>query len=221
MDTTLSTAIATYAPLGRWEHNWAKGKLANDPAFPAVGQRIANRAPKTLLDVGCGEGYLLAYVRALAPDIELIGLDYDEKRLAVARRALGEQDAVHFIGGDVRQVELPTADLVTCLDVLHYLDDAGQESILARLASVLRPGGTLLVRDGEAGEGIRSWLTLWSERIAVFLGRHRGATVHLRTREATITTLESHGLIVQAENCREGTVLANVLYTATKPALDT
>lgn len=218
MDAQLAAAINTYEPLGRWEHKWAKGKLANDPAFPMVGGRIADLAPQTLLDVGCGEGYLLAYVRAMAPDIELIGLDYDEKRLEVARRALGEQPAVAFIGGDVRQADLPQADLVTCLDVLHYLDDAGQDSILARLAAALRPGGTLLVRDGADGEGLRTWLTLWSERIAVVLGRHRGVTVRLRTREATIATLESHGLNVRAEDCREGTVLSNVLFTATKPS---
>ncbi len=218
MDALLAQAIGTYEPLGRWEYNWAKGKLANDPAFPTVAGRISELAPTTLLDVGCGEGYLLAYVRAMAPQIALIGLDYDQKRLDVARRALGSQPQVRFIGGDVRQTELPQADVVTCLDVLHYLDDAGQDSILARLAAILRPGGTLLIRDGAAGEGMRSWLTLWSERIAVFLGRHRGATVHLRPREATIATLEAQGLKVQAEDCREGTVLANVLFTATKPS---
>lgn len=217
MDASLAAAIDTYQPLGRWEHKWAQGKLAGDPAFPAVGSQIRDLSPRTLLDVGCGEGYLLAYVRAIAPEIALVGLDYDEKRLDVARRALGHAPDVRFIGGDVRQADLPLADVVTCLDVLHYLDDAGQDSILTRLAAVLRPGGTLLVRDGESGLGMRSWLTLWSERIAVFLGRHRGVTVNLRPRSATIATLEAEGLAVEARDCRDGTVLANVLFTATKP----
>ncbi len=217
MDAVIARAVDTYAPLGRWEHKWAAGKLSNDPAFPMVGGRIVDLAPRTLLDVGCGEGYLLATVRAMAPDIELVGLDYDQKRLDVARRALGQQPRVSFIGGDVREADLPEADVITCLDVLHYVDDTTQDAIVNRLANALRPGGTLLLRDGVDGEGMRSWLTLWSERIAVFLGRHRGATVHLRPREATIGTLEASGLSVVAEDCREGTVLSNVLFTATKP----
>jgi SAM-dependent methyltransferase len=223
MDTLLARAIDTYKPLGRWEHRWAQGKLANDPAFPAVGARIRDLNPRIMLDVGCGEGYLLAYVRAIAPQIELVGLDYDKKRLDVARRALGGKhlggkQCVQLIEGDVRSAALPPADVVTCLDVLHYLPDEGQDAILGRLAKILRPGGTLLVRDGESGNGLRSLATLWSERVAVFLGRHRGATVNLRPRSATIATLQSQGLTVHAEDCREGTLLANVLFTATKPS---
>ncbi len=217
METAILRAIETYQPLGRWEYRWAAGKLANDPAFPSVGSRIQDLAPKRMLDVGCGEGYLLAYVRAIAPEIELVGLDYDEKRLAVARLALGSQPGVELVAGDVRDAQLPQADVVTCLDVLHYLDDDAQDAVLARLAAAIRPGGRLLIRDGEAGLGLRSWLTLWSERIAVFLGRHRGTMVNLRTRSATITALEAQGLSVQTEDCREGTVLSNVLFIASKP----
>ncbi len=217
MQESLARAIDTYQPLGAWEFRWAKGKMANDPVFERVGEHVERLAPTRLLDVGCGEGYLLAYVRALRPQTRLWGLDYDPRRLAVARRALGEEPDLELLEADVREATLPEVDVVTCLDVLHYLPPQGQDGILARMVEALRPGGTLLLRDGEAGAGLRSWLTLWSERIAVLLGRHKGATVHLRTREQTRSVLEALGLEVDVVPCSEGTILSNVLFVARRP----
>lgn len=41
-------------------------------------QVVAKRAPKLVVEAGCGAGYLLRYLRYLHPDLELVGIDRSE-----------------------------------------------------------------------------------------------------------------------------------------------
>ncbi|MCB1250108.1 MAG: class I SAM-dependent methyltransferase [Acidimicrobiales bacterium] len=91
------------------------------------------------LDVGCGEGETARHLRARVPHV--VGIDPDETSIELARAA----------GDDIdyRLAELHTADLgdsgfdvVTCVAMLHHVDQATGLTDLARL---VRPGGILLV----------------------------------------------------------------------------
>jgi SAM-dependent methyltransferase len=169
------------------------------------------------LDVGCGEGYLLALVRAARSELTLVGIDHDERRVDLARRALDGEPSVELHVGDLRTHELPQADMITCLDVLHYLPPAEQDRALALMVATLADGGLLLLRDGQADDGLRSTLLRWSEQVAVALGRHRGDGVFFRPAHALRGALEDLGLEVEVAPCREGTPFANLLFVARRP----
>lgn len=116
-----------------WNHNVAYHRVVL-AAVPAPCPRA--------LDVGCGTGLL---VRRLAEVADLVvGLDPDPDALAAASRNLEGVANVDLIEGDVLKVDLGDGgfDLVAAVAVLHHLPlDAG----LARLASLVRPGGSLVV----------------------------------------------------------------------------
>jgi len=207
-------AAERYARIGRVARGIARGKMMGDPVYREVLPLLEGAG--TLLDVGCGEGYLLALAAAEQPGLALAGVDHDPRRLDQARRAL-EDLSPALIEGDVRTADLPAADVITCLDVLHYQPDADQDAILARLVGALRPGGTLLVREAVAGEGWRTWATVLSERTTLCLGRHRGQGVWLRPQADTVRVLEGLGLRVAARSCSEGTPFANWLFVGTAP----
>lgn len=210
----VEAAALRYRPLGRFAEGFARGKMGGDPAYATVLAQLPARG--TLLDVGCGEGYLLALAAEESPALELVGLDHDPRRLEQARVALADRTTT-LSAEDARVAVLPAADVVTCLDVLHYQPVPEQDALIARLAAALRPGGKLLVRDGASDGGWRSAITALSERMMVALGRHRGDGVYFRPRAATQAAMERCGLVVDAVDCAAGTPFANVLFVGTRP----
>lgn len=202
-------AVARYTPQGKFVEGFAKGKMNGDPAYRAT---LAYLEPgMTLVDVGCAEGYLLALAAETIGDLTLVGFDHDTRRLGIATAALDGLD-VTLYAGDAREADLPEADAIALLDVLHYQTPDEQDAILARLAAKLRPGGVLLVRDGRSDGGWRSTVTAMSERVAMALGRHKGDGVYFRPQAEMAAALESLGLEVSIDPCSENTPFANVLF---------
>ena len=108
------------------------------PAMLALAGDVAGRR---ILDAGCGSGPLSAALRDRGADVT--GIDASARMLALARRRLGDDAALHV--ADLSD-PLPFADgafddVVSSL-VLHYLEDWGPT--LAELRRVLRPGGRLI-----------------------------------------------------------------------------
>lgn len=98
-----------------------------------------------LLDLGCGSGQTMAWFREAHPDWTTVGLDVALEGLR-AGRALGESG---ILAASALQIPLDDAsvDLVITLDVLQHLPlNRGDETALAELHRVLRPGGYLLAR---------------------------------------------------------------------------
>jgi SAM-dependent methyltransferase len=108
------------------------------PAMLALAGDVAGRR---VLDAGCGSGPLSAALRDRGAVVT--GIDASAGMLALARRRLGDDVALHVVDLSDR---LPFADgafddVVASL-VLHYLEDWGPT--LAELRRVLRPGGRLI-----------------------------------------------------------------------------
>lgn len=94
-----------------------------------------------VLEVGCGGGATLAWLKASGRAGWVVGIELFADAAAVARTRL---DELHE--GDVDQhidrLAPDSFDLILCLDVLEHLVDPW--STLKRLQSLLRPGGQLI-----------------------------------------------------------------------------
>ncbi|MEV4319752.1 class I SAM-dependent methyltransferase [Actinocrispum sp. NPDC049592] len=99
-----------------------------------------------VLDVGCGTGNLLRLTGKLHPGVELSGLDPDPKMLVRARRKVR---GARLDRGFAQ--ELPYADgsfdRVFSSLMLHHLDSASKDELLAEVRRVLRPDGLLVLAD--------------------------------------------------------------------------
>jgi len=98
------------------------------------------RPQQTVLEVGCGEGPLLRYVRQR--DVRYIGVDFSAASLTAARQQFGAT-AVAFVEADAGQMPLPDAscDVVLSHMALHIMQPV--EPVLCEVARVLKPNGTL------------------------------------------------------------------------------
>jgi demethylmenaquinone methyltransferase/2-methoxy-6-polyprenyl-1,4-benzoquinol methylase len=118
----------------------------------AAREAVGGTRAAHVLDCACGTGKLAsALVREGA--FEVVGLDFSERMIAVARR---RHPAVRFVVGDV--MELPFAagrfDAVTIGFGLRNLSEplAG----LRAMAHVVRPGGRVVVLEAVRAEGPRA-----------------------------------------------------------------
>ena len=108
----------------------------------AIVAAVLERAPGAVLDVGCGEGWL---VRALAGRVPVVvGVDATPSLIATARAGgLGRFEVLSY--ADLGAGALAGRfDVVTCNFAL--LGDASVEQLFAALAGLLAPDGVVIVQ---------------------------------------------------------------------------
>lgn len=99
----------------------------------------------SVLDVGCGTGEVIFRLAAKYPQASFVGVDLEEPHLERARARCAEfGDRVRFETGDATALGFDAAsfDLAVCRHVLQAVPDPAV--VLAEIARVLRPGGTLV-----------------------------------------------------------------------------
>jgi ubiquinone/menaquinone biosynthesis C-methylase UbiE len=134
--------------------------------------------PIRVLDAGCGTGSLMDRLRERS-DVEVTGIDVAPEALAFSRKR--GQD--RLIQGDLTALPFATAsfDLVTALEVVEHVES--DETALAELCRVLKPGGTLLL-------SVPAYRFLWSSH-DVALHHKRRYTAHRIQASLTRAGLDS------------------------------
>lgn len=113
----------------------------------------------TIVDVGCGPGFLLACLERWFPVANIFGIDANDDLLQVARTRCGR---VTLLNGDACNIPLPdqSADVVFALHVIEHLRAPAEFFFQAR--RILRPGGLLIVATPNAdGLGARLMKDNW------------------------------------------------------------
>jgi SAM-dependent methyltransferase len=226
LDAAARPYFGTDAPAWRF----ARNKLRFDPVYSTLLQRGYLPDRGTLVDLGCGQGLLLALLVAARdqfsggqwppvwppPPLNLIlqGIELDPDRASVAQRALVNQAQV--TRHDIRDAVLPPCSAVVLLDVLMYLEERDQLRVLQKAAAALEPGGLLLVREADAGAGFAFLVTRWSERLLEILRGRLRNRLHYRSAIQWAGLLESLGFSVGVESMSAGTPFANMLFVARK-----
>lgn len=115
-----------------------------------------------VLDMGCGTGSLVVLLKQLFPDVEVVGLDPDEKALArAARKAEGAGVNIQLDRGFSAALGYPDVsfDRVLSSFMFHHLERDEKEGTLREIRRVLKADGSLHLLDfggpDSAGHGSR------------------------------------------------------------------
>jgi ubiquinone/menaquinone biosynthesis C-methylase UbiE len=100
--------------------------------------------PGSVLDAGCGEGFVARRVLAALPGLALTGCDVSAGALEIARQA---SPAARFVPGSVLDLPFPDRafDVTGCFEVLEHLPGDLPHQALAELARVTRRAVVLSV----------------------------------------------------------------------------
>ena len=103
-----------------------------------------------LLDVGCNVGELLAYAKALYPDLRVAGVEVNPAAVAEAHARFPD---IEVLQAGAERLPFPDASFgcVTCIEVLEHVPEHLRKTAFGEMHRVLRPGGRLVVRVPHAG----------------------------------------------------------------------
>jgi SAM-dependent methyltransferase len=232
----IGRASAYYRGAGPFGWRFAHGKLSCDPVFSAILARDLLGGRSRILDLGCGQGLLAAWLLAARachaserrgawpngwppppPLASYSGIEINPREVARARHAfaLDPGIVVQIVHGDIRVVDYAGADAVVILDVLHFLDYRAQEKVLQRVRGALTAEGLLLLRIGDASGGAGFGLSKAVDGAVALVRRRRWVPLQCRRLAAWQALLGGCGFDAgEALPMSAGTPFANVLLRA-------
>ena len=124
-----------------------------------MGLQKHTRGECTIVDVGCGPGFLLQCLEKWFPKANIVGVDANDQLLEVARVRCNN---VQLLNGDACSIPLgdQTADVVFALHVIEHLP--APALFFSEARRVLRPSGRLIIATpNAAGLGARLMKEKW------------------------------------------------------------
>jgi len=151
-----------------------------------------------IVDLGCGHGLFANVLAEASPNRRILGIDNDERKIAVARATIQGRESVRFELGDMIHEGPPKCDAVTIIDVLYLMPPADQEAVLRKVADALVENAPLVVKAQERTASPRYALTYAQELVTTALGVTRGGARRFRflTRAEATAMFERAGFLV-------------------------
>jgi len=132
--------------------------------YDEIARAIAAEAPDggTVVDLGCGPGEILVRLAALAPSLNLTGVDVDAdmigraERKAAARFSPAEARRPRFAVADAGALPFAddSIDLVVSSYAVHHFPD--RHAARAEILRVLKPGAKAIIWDVMSPHGARA-----------------------------------------------------------------
>ena len=208
---TIHDIAASYRDLVTRVYARIRFMILRQPFLEEIGQYLPERGH--VLDLGCGFGLFSLYFAALAPGLRIVGVDLNRKRIELATTS-AQQLGIENVTYEARNVlEWNTPDrfdAIYFLDLVHHLPYKSVPEFLEKVSSLLRPGGTLVVKEVADRPVFKMLFTLILDRLMVGF-----EPVHYWDPDELVNTLERLGFQVRRHRMTDILPYPHILYIAT------
>ena len=204
---------------GRFVRGYVASKLRHDPVYAAALDAL-RPVTGSLFDIGCGVGLLGFFLREHGFRGELIGIDHDAAKIAIAREIAARYSGLEFRRGDLRD-PFPPSTNVAALDVLHYFREQEQDDILRRIAAAVPPGGVAIIRDAVRDGSLRYRLTAAQETFSRVIRWLKAERLRFPTAEQIAAPFRAAGFSIDVRPLWGRTPFNNYLFVFRRPASGT
>jgi SAM-dependent methyltransferase len=163
-------------------------KITGPDARAIVFDAVAEVGPRSVLEVGCGEGELAARIgRELG--VEPVAIDQSERMVELSR-----ERGVDARVGDVQDLPFVDGSFDVCVAawMLYHVPDL--DRALGELARVLVPGGRLVAATNAADHLIEMFELVGLERLELPFGAENGEE-HLSRHFARVRRYDADGTV--------------------------
>lgn len=147
---------------------WTKisSRLIDAPFARKIVKRVAAlERGATIVDLGTGPGLLSLELCKLLPQVKVIGVDLSTEMLKIARKNAHEARISNYETRLGKAEEIPiesnSVNLVVTRSSFHEWEDP--QKGLSEIFRVLKPGGSLILKDYNRG-----WLSPWKRTLLGF-----------------------------------------------------
>lgn len=136
---TVNHILQLYRNLG-WKSQFVKIRFYDAPYLTV--EKLVPRKGK-IVDLGCGEGFFSNFMAISSPKRNVLGIELDGDRVAIADRGLKN---TKFVQGDALKFKLPKCDCIILFHLMHHLPSyQSQEHLIEKCSQALNKGGKLII----------------------------------------------------------------------------
>lgn len=141
---------------------------------------------KSLLEIGCGTGFVISAISKRFPDAILSGSEYFEEGLVYARQRLSSAE---FMQMDARHIPYESAlDAIGAFDVLEHIEE--DEEVLQQIYKALKPDGLLFITVPQ-----HRWLWSAVDEYACHVRRYDVNELHQKVSRAGFDIIRSTSFV--------------------------
>ena len=142
-----------------WSHAYNRGPAQfYRPAYMNIADAVAP-ARGSMLDVGCGPGWLCILAASGRPELDVVGIDTSPDMIELAQQNRSDQVNCTFRQMDGAAVAYPdqTFQVITAVQTVHHWKDL--PGILGEMHRLLSPGASAYIYDADGDADIPAdWL---------------------------------------------------------------
>ena len=102
-----------------------------------------------VLDLGCGDGRLMAEIVAVRPDVHGVCVDFSPEMIQTVKDRFTDRANIEIVDHDLSKAlpKLGSFDLVVSGFTIHHLDDDRKRALYEEVFESLDPGGAFVHRE--------------------------------------------------------------------------